>query len=131
MRHNWTNSKLKTTLTILTGVVCATIAMAASAKDPDRGRETFEKRCTGCHALDKIKVGPALRGVYGRNAGKDGEFSYSDAVKAASVTWDESTLDRWLTDTESVIPDNDMSFRLNDPAERASIIAYLRQLSGK
>jgi cytochrome c len=45
--------------------------------------------------------------------------------------WDESTLDRWLTDTESIIPDNDMAFRLNDPADRANIIAYLRQLSGK
>ena len=131
MQHNWTNLKLRTTLTILTGVVCAAIAMAASAKDPDRGRDAFEKRCTGCHALDKIKIGPPLRGVYGRNAGKDAQFTYSDAVKAASVTWDESTLDRWLTDTESVIPDNDMSFRLNDAADRANIIAYLRQLSGK
>ena len=52
-------------------------------------------------------------------------------MKKASVTWDESTLDRWLNDTESVIPDNDMSFRLNDPAERANIIAYLKQVSGK
>src|SRR5258705_5263160 len=123
MQRNWTNSKLRTRLTILTGVVCATIAMAASAKDPDRGRETFEKRCTGCHALDNIKVGPPLRGAYGRHAGKDAQFAYSDAVKAASVTWDESTLDRWLTDTESVIPDNDMSFRLNDVSERSTIIA--------
>jgi len=131
MQHNWTTLKLRTTLTILTGVVCTTIAMAASARDPASGRDTFEKRCTGCHALDTIKVGPPLRGVYGRNAGKDAHFTYSDAVKAAPVTWDESTLDRWLTDTESVIPDNDMSFRLNDPSERTSIIAYLRQLSGK
>jgi cytochrome c len=105
--------------------------MAASAKDPGRGRDTFEKRCTGCHALEKIKVGPPLRDVYGRHAGMDAQFNYSDAVKAASVTWDEATLDRWLADTESVIPGNDMSFRLNDRAERASIIAYLRQLSGK
>ncbi len=131
MQNNWTNLKPRTTLTILTGVVCATLAMAASAQDPARGRDAFEKRCTGCHALDKIKVGPPLRGVYGRVAGKDAQFTYSDAVKAASVTWDESTLDRWLADTESVIPDNDMSFRLNDTDERASIIAYLRQLSGK
>jgi cytochrome c len=69
--------------------------------------------------------------VYGRNAAKDPQFAYSDAVKAASVTWDESTLDRWLADTESVIPDNDMSFRLSDPADRANIIAYLKQLSSK
>jgi cytochrome c len=131
MQRNWTNLRLRTTLTILTGVVCTTIAMAAQAKDPDRGREAFEKRCTGCHALDKAKIGPPLRGVYGRNAGRDAQFTYSDAVKSAPVTWDESTLDRWLADTESVIPDNDMSFRLTDQADRANIIAYLKQLSGK
>jgi cytochrome c len=131
MNRNWTKLKLRTTLTIFTGVVCAAIAMAASVKEPERGRDAFEKRCTGCHALDKTKIGPALRGVYGRKAGKDPQFSYSDAVKNAPVTWDESTLDRWLTDTESVIPDNDMSFRLNDSTDRANIIAYLRQLSGK
>ncbi|HEV2202083.1 MAG TPA: c-type cytochrome [Bryobacteraceae bacterium] len=131
MQHNWTNLKLRTTVTIFTGVICATIALAASVKDADRGRDTFEKRCTGCHTLDKIKVGPPLRGVYGRNAGKDPQFAYSDAVKNAAVTWDETTLDRWLTDTEGVIPGNDMSFRLNDAAERATIIAYLRQLSAK
>ena len=134
MQHNWTNLTLRTTrtaLTILTGVVCATIMLAASAKDPGRGRETFEKRCTGCHALDKTRVGPPLRGVYGRYAGKDPGFAYSDAVKNASVRWDESTLDRWLTDTEGLIPGNDMAFRLNDEAERANIIAYLRQLAGK
>jgi cytochrome c len=131
MHHNWTRLKLRTTFTIFTGAVCAAIAMAASVKDPDRGRDAFEQRCTGCHALDKTKIGPALRGVYGRKAGKDPQFAYSDAVKNASVTWDESTLDRWLTDTESVIPDNDMSFRMNDATERAHIIAYLRQVSGK
>jgi cytochrome c len=131
MQYNWTNLKLRTTLMILTGVAGATVVMAASAKDPGRGRDAFERRCTGCHALDKIKVGPALRGVYGRGAGKDAQFMYSDAFKAAAVTWDEATLDRWLTDTESVIPDNDMAFRLNDRADRANIIAYLRQLSGK
>jgi len=105
--------------------------LASSAKDASRGRDAFEKRCGGCHALDKIKLGPPLRGVYGRNAGKDPQFTYSDAVKSTSVLWNESTLDRWLTDTETVIPGNDMAFRLNDPAERGDIIAYLKQLSAK
>ena len=107
------------------------MALAASLKDPVRGRDAFDKRCTGCHALDKIKVGPPLRGVYGRRAGKDPQFAYSNAVKAAPVVWDEATLDRWLSDTESVIPGNDMAFRLNDPADRANITAYLRHLSGR
>ena len=131
MQDNWTNLRLRTTLTIVTGVVCASLAIAASGKDADRGRAAFEKRCSGCHALDKTKIGPPLRGIYGRNAGRDPQFTYSDAVRKTSVTWDESTLNRWLTDTESVIPDNDMAFRLNDPADRADIIAYLRELSGK
>jgi cytochrome c len=122
---------LRTTLTILFGVICTILVIAASGKDVDRGRDAFEKRCTGCHSLDKIKVGPPLRGVYGRRAGKDPQFTYSDAMKTISVTWDESTLDRWLTDTESVIPGNDMAFRLNDPADRANIIDYLRGLSRK
>ena len=122
---------LRTTLAILIGALCTILVIAASAKDLDRGRDAFEKRCTGCHALDKIKVGPPLRGVYGRHAGKDPQFASSDAMKTTSVTWDEATLGRWLTDTESVIPGNDMAFRLNDPADRANIIAYLRGLSGK
>lgn len=116
---------------ILAGVICATIALAASSSQAERGRDAFEKRCTGCHALDRIKLGPPLRGVYGRTAGKDPQFVYSDAVRKASLTWNDSTLDRWLADTESILPDNDMAFRLNDPSDRANIIAYLRQLSGK
>ena len=131
MLNNWTNFICKITFGVLAGTVFAAMTTAASAADAGRGRDTFEKRCTGCHSLDKAKVGPRLRGVYGRMAGKDPEFVYSDSVKSASVTWDESTLDRWLTDTESVIPGNDMSFRLNNEDERSDIIGYLKQLSGK
>jgi cytochrome c len=119
----------RTALTILAAAIYGVIATAASVDDPGRGRDAFEKRCTGCHTLDKIKVGPPLRGVYARKAGMDPQFAYSDAMKSASVSWDDSTLDRWLADTESVIPDNDMAFRLNDPVDRANIVAYLRQLS--
>ncbi len=106
-------------------------AVAATSGDARLGREAFEQTCTGCHALDRVKVGPRLRNIYGQPAGKDTRFSYSDALKSASVTWDETTLDRWLADTESVIPGNDMPFRLNDATKRADIIAYLKQLSGK
>jgi len=84
----------------------------------------------GVTSSTKLKWGRHCA-AYGRQAGKDAQFMYSDAIKAAAVTWDEATLDRWLTDTESVIRGNDMAFRLNDPADRANIIAYLRQLSGK
>ena len=36
---------------------------------------------------------------------------------------------QWLTDTESVVPDNDMGFRVPKQEERAAIISYLKGLS--
>jgi cytochrome c len=85
----------------------------------------FEKRCGGCHSLDNDKEGPRLRGVYGRNAGSVPTFKYSDALKAARFTWDAATLDRWLSDTGSVVPDNDMDFHVPRADERADIIEFL------
>jgi len=119
------------TVAVFITVVGVFSAIAATTGDAHRGRETFEQMCTGCHALDRAKVGPLLRSIYGKPAGKDTQFSYSDQMKRASVTWDSATLDRWLADTESVVPGNDMSFRLNDAGKRADIIAYLKQLSEK
>jgi cytochrome c2 len=81
-------------LTVFAAIACGMIALAASPKDADRGRDAFEKRCTGCHTVDKIKLGPPLRGVYGRRAGKDPQFAYSDAVKNSPVIWDELSLAR-------------------------------------
>ena len=103
----------------------------ATAGDADRGREVFGKRCTGCHSLDDDKQGPRLGGVYGRAAGSVATFAYSDAVKSAHVTWDAASLDKWLADPGAFIPDSNMAFRLVNGDERAAVIAYLKQTSGK
>jgi len=97
----------------------------------DQGKTLFEKRCTGCHSLDQDKEGPRLRGVFGRKAGKIESFTYSDGLKGAQFNWDAALLDKWLTDTESVIPNNDMTFHVPNPQERADIIRFLESLSGK
>jgi len=91
------------------------------------GRSAFEKRCTGCHALDHEKTGPRLAGVVGRKAGTVSSFPYSDAIKKSAVVWNETVLEKWLTDPETVIPDTDMAFRLDNPGERAAIIAFLKE----
>jgi len=120
----------KTTLPIVFGLVLLGVCAAGGAKDNlAAGRTLFEKRCTGCHALDHEKVGPRLAGVVGRKAGATSAFPYSDAVKKSGVIWSEATLDRWLTDPEALIPDNDMAFRLDNPDERAAIIAFLKETS--
>jgi len=109
----------------------AALGKPASAPDADRGKTIFEKRCTGCHALDIDKEGPRLSGVFGRAAGSVRTFSYSDAVKKSGVTWDAAALDKWLTEPVAFIPDSNMAFRVVDAGERSAIIAYLKQISGK
>ena len=103
----------------------------AATADADRGKTIFEKRCTGCHALDIDKEGPRLSGVFGRAAGSVPTFADSDAVKKSGVSWDAASLDKWLTDPDAFIPDSNMAFRVVDAGERSAIIAYLKQISGK
>jgi cytochrome c len=95
------------------------------------GKALFEKRCGGCHALDRDKEGPRLGGVYGRAAASVDSFQYSDALKRVTIVWSDDTLDRWLTDPEKVAPGNDMSFHVESAEERSAIIAYLKGSAGK
>ena len=103
----------------------------AATGDPQRGKELFEKRCGGCHSLDKDKEGPRLGNVFGRKAGTIATFKYSDSLKSAQVVWNEASLDKWLIDTDAVVPDNDMDFHVPKADERADIIQFLRVSSGK
>jgi len=107
-------------------VVLLSEAAAQSGQD---GQALFPKRCSGCHALDADHEGPRLRGVVGRAAGTVKTFQYSEALKNAKHVWDETNLDKWLTDTESVVADNDMSFQVPKQEERVAIISYLKSLS--
>jgi len=99
------------------------------AQNPTRGKDLFEKRCAGCHALDSEKEGPRLRGVYGRTSGTVPSFTYSEALKNAHITWGDASLDKWLIDPEKLVPNNDMAFHVESSEERSAIIAYLKQLT--
>jgi len=109
----------------------STLISAARAQTQANGKALFEKRCGGCHALDRDKEGPRLGGVYGRPSGSVDSFQYSEALKKARIVWKDETLDLWLTNTEKVVPDNDMTFHVEKADERSEIIAYLKQNSGK
>jgi cytochrome c len=108
----------------------ATILLALSAPE-ERGKDLFARRCSGCHAPDLNKEGPRLRGVYGRKAGSAPGFAYSDALKKLAIRWDDASLDRWLSDPDSMAPETDMAFRLSDADERKAVIAYLKSLDLK
>jgi cytochrome c len=109
-------------------LAAASFAMPQAA-DAAKGKEVFQRRCGGCHSLDRSMEGPRLRGVYGRRSGSAPDFQYSEALKKAKITWDDGALGKWLTDTEALVPDNDMTFRVQSADERRDIIAYLKTLS--
>lgn len=102
------------------------IASLFVAADIEPGKDLFQRRCGGCHALDREKTGPRLSRVYGRKAGSIASFEYSDALKNSKIVWNAETLERWLTDPEAMVPGNDMPFRMENADERRAIIEYLK-----
>jgi cytochrome c len=95
--------------------------------DAVRGKAIFQKRCTGCHAIEADREGPRLAGVYGRRAGSVTGFNYSAGLKNLGVTWNDAALEKWLSDPDMVVPDNNMSFSVPKAEERRDVIAYLKQ----
>jgi cytochrome c len=99
----------------------------ATASDPIRGKEVYEKRCTGCHAITSDRDGPRLQSVYGRTSGTVPGFDYSPALKQAHIVWNEASLEKWLTDPDTLVPGNNMEFHVPKPQERRDLIRFLKE----
>lgn len=119
---------MKWLLFSIAGIAVLAFGAEANAADPKRG-ESLYGRCAGCHSLDQNRIGPRHRGVYGRRAGSVADFDYSTALSASTVVWNDASLDAWLTNPQAFIPGQKMFFRVQKPADRADLIAYLRQVS--
>ena len=100
---------------------------AQAAGDVDAGLALYQTRCAACHSLDYNGVGPAHRGVFGRQAAQAPGFAYSDALKASHLVWDEASLDRWLADPEKFAPGQRMGISVPEAAARRDLITYLKQ----
>lgn len=109
----------------------ALTASAAWAQDATAGHAVFTSQCSACHSVDagRTILGPSLAGIVGRPAGQEKGFHYSAANKASGLTWDEPTLERYLTKPQSVVPHTTMGYPGEaDPKKRADLIAYLATL---
>jgi cytochrome c len=112
-------------------VTLAPAAQSASEGDFLRGKEVFEKRCTGCHAMEQNREGPRLQGVFGRTSGDVAGFDYSPALKKARVVWNDTSLERWLADPDTLVPGNNMDFHVAKLQERRDLIRFLKQGAGR
>jgi cytochrome c len=108
------------------GVLVAAPAFAAG--DAAKGAVIYKTKCMMCHMPDANKIGPKSAGVVGRKAGSLADFNYSPALKASGLTWDDATLDKWLTGPSALVPGTKMAFKLDAPQDRADVIAYLKTL---
>ena len=104
---------------------------ALTEGDALRGKDVFERRCTGCHAMDQDREGPRLRGVFGRSSGSVPGFDYSPALQKAHLVWNEATLEKWLADPDALVPGNAMEFHVAKAQERRDLIRYLRESAAK
>ncbi len=99
---------------------------AVAAGDTDRGKALYATKCAACHSLDYNGVGPAHKGVFGRKAGLADGYSYSPALQASGLTWNEGTLNRWLANPAKLVPGQKMGITVPNARERSDLIAYLR-----
>ncbi|HWX13539.1 MAG TPA: cytochrome c family protein [Methylocella sp.] len=99
--------------------------------DAAEGEKIFSLKCKVCHQIGegaKNFVGPELNGIIGRKAGSVPDFNYSDANKSSGITWDEASLNEYLTNPKAKIPGTKMIFAgLPKESDRDNIIAYLSQ----
>jgi cytochrome c len=103
------------------------LQQSANAQDSAAGKNAFSQ-CAACHAVDGTNgAGPSLQGIVGRKSGSSPGFRYSRAMKSTGITWDDNTLDAYLSDPQKVVPGNLMPFSgVADARERADVIAYLK-----
>jgi cytochrome c len=108
-------------------VLCVMNRPCYAIGDPIRGEKLYEESCKACHSLDRNGIGPRHRGVFGRSAGAVQGYDYSAALKNSGIVWSEETLDKWLADSQSVVPDNKMFFSVDATQERSDLIAFLKE----
>lgn len=97
--------------------------------DVDRGKRVFWQ-CRSCHYPEQGLAhnnGPSLWAIFGKMAGKQAGFEYSQPFQQAQFVWTPQLMDVWLQDPSKFLPNNMMmSAGVSDPQQRADLIHYLQ-----
>ena len=108
--------------------VVAALPAPYNTGDPVAGEAKFAQ-CRTCHAIAKGApnlTGPNLYGVFGRPAAHVEGFEFSDDLKAANLTLDAPTLDKWIENPKALAANTKMTFAgLKNAQDRYDVIAFL------
>jgi cytochrome c2 len=84
-----------------------------------------------CHSIGagaKNEIGPELNALDGRKSGTVEGFNYSEANKAAAITWREATFKDYIKDPRAKIPGTKMVFAgIKNEQEASNLWAYLKR----
>ena len=121
---------MKVTSRVTAAVLITLLAAGAARADGDaaRGEAKFGD-CAACHKLEAgaNNVGPSLHAIFTRKAGEIADFRYSPAMKRSGISWTPETLDKFISDPQSLVPANRMPYAgMASAADRADLIAYLQ-----
>ncbi len=112
----------------------ATFAASCGAfgADAAAGKAVFRQQCALCHTAEPGDnggaQGPNLKGVFGRRAASDPQFSYTPAMKRSDLTWDAPTLERFLASPTTVVPGSSMVIPIASRSARENLIAYFQSV---
>ena len=92
--------------------------------------EQLYVQCVACHSPSYHRTGPKHCGIFGKVAGSDAEFTFTDAMKNSGITWNAKTLDEFLSNPFKVIPGTSMGFSgIKSAKDRQQLIAFLKSLN--
>jgi cytochrome c len=118
------------TKAVIAGVLLIAATGTSNAQDVAAGEQSF-KKCLPCHSVGedaRNKVGPVLNGLEGRKSGSIEGFSYSEANKAAAITWNQESFLDYIKDPRAKIPGTKMVFAgIKNEKEAQDLWAYLKQ----
>lgn len=107
----------------------AVLQGCSRADKPVDGAAVF-KQCASCHQTGvnaRGGFGPQLNGLFGRRAGSTTDFTYSPAMKASGIVWNEQTLSAFLRDPDKTVPGTRMRFwGISDERQMKALLAHLR-----
>ena len=101
-----------------------------AAGDAAAGELAFTATCGACHSTSPgvNKIGPSLAAIVGAKSGAAPGYNFSRTLKAANITWDEQTLDKFLENPPTDVHGTKMVISVPDAEDRKDIIAYLKTL---
>lgn len=118
---------MKLPFALFLGLTLGASLCQAADGDAGKGAQIYQ-RCLACHSLEHNRSGPRHCGLFGRPAATLPDFTYSQALKSAGLTWDAATLDRFLENPLKAVPGTRMAYAgVKNAQERADLIAYLKQ----